>query len=329
MVGVEEVVIEVDVDDVDDATSSTVPDVDGATAAGRAPTWLSARLTICHVSPVVTVRATSQPTTSFHKLMSPIVSAPSLPLVNGFSRFPQVRPGSLWRRYSPDVARIVLVEDDVEIRRLVAKALAADGHDIESADRGLAGLELAVKGKADLVILDLGLPDVDGAELLSMIRAVSEVPVIVITARGADDVVVATLDAGADDYLVKPFSVSQLEARVRAVMRRNEADHQIDTLKVGDLVVDVRARAAALNGRSLDLSPKEFDLLRLLVQRSGEVMSKRELLAEVWREPYGGSDHTIDVHLSWLRKKLGETASNPRYIQTVHGVGVKLVDPTR
>jgi len=227
------------------------------------------------------------------------------------------------------VARIVLIEDDVDIRRLVAGALAADGHDVESAERGLSGLELAVKGGADLVIMDLGLPDVDGTELLRMIRAVSQVPVVVITARGADDVVVATLDAGADDYLVKPFSVAQLEARVRAVLRRKAEDGSAGRLEVGELVIDVPARTASIEGRALDLSPKEFDLLKLLVERSGEVMSKRELLAEVWREPYGGADHTIDVHLSWLRKKLGESASQPRYIQTVHGVGVKLVDPTR
>jgi DNA-binding response OmpR family regulator len=227
------------------------------------------------------------------------------------------------------VARIVLIEDDVDIRRLVAGALAAEGHDVDSADRGLSGLELAVKGGADLVIMDLGLPDVDGTELLRMIRAVSKVPIVIITARGADDVVVATLDAGADDYLVKPFSVAQLEARVRAVLRRRVEDDSAGLLEVGDLIIDVPARMAALGGRALDLSPKEFDLLKLLVERSGEVMSRRELLAEVWREPYGGADHTVDVHLSWLRKKLGETASEPRYIHTVHGVGVKLVDPKR
>ena len=224
------------------------------------------------------------------------------------------------------MARIVLVEDDVEIRRLAAAALADQGHDVESADRALEGLELAVKGHPDLVVLDLGLPDVDGTELLRMIRAVSEVPVIVITARGADETVVATLDSGADDYLVKPFSMAQLEARVRAVLRRRQSDRS-NRLTVADLVIDIPARTASLGGEVLDLSPKEFDMLTVMVERVGEVMTKRELLAEVWREPYGGSEHTIDVHLSWLRKKLGETAQEPRYIQTVHGVGVKLVDP--
>jgi DNA-binding response OmpR family regulator len=225
------------------------------------------------------------------------------------------------------VPRIVLIEDDVEIRRLVAEALAEQGNDVVSADRALEGLEMVVKGRPDLVLMDLGLPDIDGTELLRMIRAVSQVPVIVITARGADDVVVATLDAGADDYLVKPFSVSQLEARVRAVLRRRLSTTSNELLIVSGLRVDLAARTASLEGEPLDLSPKEFDLLALLMERVGEVLTKRELLAEVWREPYGGSDHTIDVHLSWLRKKLGETAAEPRYLHTVHGVGVKLVGP--
>ena len=225
------------------------------------------------------------------------------------------------------MAQVVLIEDDVEIRRLVADALAAQGHDVESAGAALEGLELAVKGKPDLVVMDLGLPDLDGTELLRMIRAVSQVPIIVITARGADDVVVRTLDSGADDYLVKPFSVSQLEARVRALLRRGAATDGEETLQVGELRIDPAAREVTLAGVILDLSPKEFDLLRVLAERAGEVVSKRALMAEVWREPYGGAERTVDVHLSWLRNKLGETAQDPRYLRTVHGVGVKLVDP--
>jgi len=227
------------------------------------------------------------------------------------------------------MARIALVEDDVDIRRLVADALSSQGHDVESAGTAMEGLELAVKGEPDLVLLDLGLPDLDGNELLRMIRAVSKVPVIVITARGADEVVVDTLNAGADDYLTKPFSVSQLEARIRAVLRRGAADSTETALKVAGLEIDAGAREASVDGEGLELSPKEFDLLLLLVSRAGQVVSKREMMAEVWREPYGGSDRTIDVHLSWLRSKLGESASEPRYLQTIHGVGVKLVDPSK
>jgi DNA-binding response OmpR family regulator len=198
---------------------------------------------------------------------------------------------------------------------------------VESAAAALDGLELAVKGKPDLVVMDLGLPDLDGTELLRMIRAVSDVPIIVITARGADEVVVKTLDSGADDYLVKPFSVAQLEARVRALLRRGSPTASDETIQVGRLRIDSAAREATLDGEELDLSPKEFDLLRVLAERTGEVVSKRALMAEVWREPYGGAERTVDVHLSWLRNKLGETAQEPRYLRTVHGVGVKLVDP--
>ena len=225
------------------------------------------------------------------------------------------------------MAKIVLIEDDVDIRRLVADALAAQGHDVESAAAALDGLQLTVKGKPDLVVMDLGLPDLDGTELLRMIRAVSQVPIIVITARGADEVVVRTLDSGADDYLVKPFSVAQLEARVRALLRRGAATDSGEKIRIGDLMIDAPAREATLAGESIDLSPKEFDLLRVLAERAGEVVSKRALMAEVWREPYGGAERTVDVHLSWLRSKLGETAQEPRYLRTVHGVGVKLVDP--
>lgn len=225
------------------------------------------------------------------------------------------------------MARIILIEDDIEIRRLVAGALAREGHDAETAATAMSGLELAIRNTPDLVIMDLGLPDLDGTELLRMIRAISAVPVMVITARGADDAVVHTLDAGADDYLVKPFSVAQLLARVRALLRRGSHVEGSDRIVVGGLVIDISAREASLEGTALDLSPKEFDLLRSLAERQGEVVTKRELLAEVWREPYGGSERTVDVHLSWLRKKLGETASEPRFLRTVHGVGVKLVPP--
>ena len=225
------------------------------------------------------------------------------------------------------MASIVVIEDDQHIRASIARLLAESGHDVVTSGTAMAGLEEAVHNSPDLVLLDLGLPDVDGTELLKMIRAVSAVPVIVITARGDDEVVVSTLDSGADDYLIKPFTTSQLAARVRAVLRRSGADTERERITVGDLDIDVPARTVLLDGTALDLSPKEFDLLVCLARRNGEVLSKRDLLAEVWREPYGGSERTVDVHLSWLRKKLGESAAEPRYLQTVFGVGVKLVEP--
>lgn len=224
------------------------------------------------------------------------------------------------------MAKIHLIEDDSDIRSLVASALARAGHDVETSASALEGLRQVVATAPDVVVLDLGLPDLDGGELLRMLRAVSQVPVIVATARDDDASVVELLNSGADDYIVKPYSAENLEARVRAVLRRGPADPTA-VITVGELVIDAGAREASLEGRVLDLAPKEFDLLLLLAERSGRVVSKREMLAEVWREPWGGSERTVDVHLSWLRKKLGESASEPRYMQTVHGVGIKLTAP--
>jgi DNA-binding response OmpR family regulator len=191
----------------------------------------------------------------------------------------------------------------------------------------LCGLLLAVVGGRDLVVLDLGLPDLDGAELLRMLRAVSTVPVIVATARDDDGSIVSALDAGADDYVLKPFQAGQLEARIRAVLRRAGGVEAPSAVTVGELTVDPRTRRVTLAGAPVELAPKEFDLLAYLAARVGTVVTKRELLREVWQLPYGGSDKTVDVHLSWLRRKLGESAARPRLIQTVRGVGVRLAEP--
>lgn len=226
------------------------------------------------------------------------------------------------------MAQLLLVEDDPAIRTALVRALGERGHGVSTTPTGMAGLQSAVDDRPDLVVLDLGLPDVDGTTLLKMLRAVSDVPVIVATARDDEREVVRALDAGADDYVVKPFSAEQLDARIRAVLRRGAAGEPGAPLAVGGLVVDTRSREAAVDGTPLELSRLEFDLLAHLAARAGEVVTKRELLAQVWHQPYGGADKTVDVHLSWLRRKLGETASAPRYLISVRGVGVKLVDPT-
>jgi DNA-binding response OmpR family regulator len=227
------------------------------------------------------------------------------------------------------VAQLLVVEDDERIRTALIRALRDRGHAVNSAGTALAGLRQAVEERPDLVVLDLGLPDLDGRELLRMLRAVSAVPVIIATARDDDESVVQALDAGADDYVLKPFQAGQLEARIRAVLRRaaGAADAAAATVTVSDLTVDPRSRRVTLAGRPVELSPKEFDLLAHLAARAGTVVSKRELLADVWQLPYGGSDKTVDVHLSWLRRKLGESAAEPRLLQTVRGVGVRLAEP--
>ncbi len=228
------------------------------------------------------------------------------------------------------MASVLVIEDDQRIRETVARSLADDGHSVRTEGRGADALSVVVDWRPDVVVLDLGLPDIDGTDVLRMVRSVSAVPVIVATARDDEAEIVSVLDAGADDYIVKPYSAAQLDARIRAVLRRaaSPGDEGRAALTVGGLVVDVDRRTATLEGGPLELSRLEFDLLAHLVRRSPEVVSRRELLAEVWRQPHGGADKTIDVHLSWLRRKLGESATHPRYLHTVRGVGIKLEPPT-
>ncbi|MEV5409524.1 response regulator transcription factor [Thermopolyspora sp. NPDC052614] len=226
------------------------------------------------------------------------------------------------------MASVLLIEDDAAIRTALTRGLRERGHAVSTSGTGMDGLRQTLADRPDLVVLDLGLPDLDGGEVLRMLRAVSRVPVIVATARDQESDIVRLLDAGADDYLVKPFSSAQLDARIRAVLRRLGESRTDESVVVGELRLDPRAREATLAGVPLDLSPREFDLLHYLAARQGEVVTKRELLVEVWQVPYGGADKTVDVHLSWLRRKLGETAQEPRYLQTVRGVGVKLVAPS-
>lgn len=228
----------------------------------------------------------------------------------------------------PDVASILVVEDDDAIRAALRRGLEERRHAVSTAATGLAGLEHALRDQPDVVLLDLGLPDIDGLTLLGMLRSASQVPVIVVTARDDDPTTVRALDSGADDYVVKPFGTDQLEARVRAVLRRVRAESGPPApLRVADLVIDERSRQVTLGGTPVDLARKEFDLLHLLASRLGEVVTKREALAEVWQQAYGGSERTVDVHLSWLRRKLGESAAEPRFLHSVRGVGIRMVDP--
>ncbi|MFH8564768.1 response regulator transcription factor [Streptomyces sp. NPDC017988] len=225
------------------------------------------------------------------------------------------------------MAHLLVVEDDPQLRGALVRALRDRGHAVATAPSGMAGLDAAVTSRPDLVVLDLGLPDVDGAQVLRMLRAVSDVPVIVATARDDEPEMVAVLEQGADDYIVKPFGAAQLDARVKAVLRRLGVSETEEPLCVGGLRVDPAARDVTLDGAPIDLTPREFDLLAHLARRPGQVVSRRELLAEVWQQPLGGADKTVDVHLSWLRRKLGETAQHPRYLHTVRTVGVKLTPP--
>lgn len=224
------------------------------------------------------------------------------------------------------MARVLVVEDDLHVRSALIRDLSDRSYAVRSTGTALDALREVAHAPPDAVILDLGLPDLDGAEALKMLRGVSDVPVIVATARDDEAEIVRLLNAGADDYLVKPFSSEHLGARLGAVLRRSRGPAASEVQEVGGLRMDLTRREAVLDGTELELTRREFDLLAFLATRPGQVVSRRELLAEVWRQPYG-DDQTIDVHLSWLRRKLGESASKPRYLYTVRGVGVKLAPP--
>ena len=228
------------------------------------------------------------------------------------------------------MAQLLLVEDDAAIRSALIRTLAERGHAVTSMANAMSALQHLLASPPDLILLDLGLPDVSGYEALRMMRAVSSVPVVVITARDDEADIIRVLDAGADDYVVKPFGAGQIEARIRAVLRRASPGDPATAslLTVGGLRLDPDGHEATLDGAPLDLSRREFDLLHYLALRAGQVVTRRDLLTHVWRLPYGGADKTVDVHVSWLRRKLGETAQHPRYLHTVRGVGIKLSLPS-
>jgi len=227
------------------------------------------------------------------------------------------------------VAQLLLVEDDAAIRGALIRVLSERGHVVTSTPSALTALQHVTASPPDLILLDLGLPDISGYEALRMLRAVSSVPVVVVTARDDEASIIQVLDAGADDYVVKPFGTGQIEARIRAVLRRMSVGSQpAGPLRVGGLELDPAGYEASLDGMTLELSRREFDLLRYLAQRTGQVVTRRDLLTHVWHLPYGGADKTVDVHISWLRRKLGETAQEPRYLHTIRGVGVKLSPPS-
>ncbi|GAA0232522.1 response regulator transcription factor [Saccharothrix mutabilis subsp. mutabilis] len=224
----------------------------------------------------------------------------------------------------PAMVSVLLVEDDPVVRSAVTRALSGLGHAVLPVGTALEALREVAGATFDLVVLDLGLPDMDGADALRMMRGVCDVPVIVATARDDEAEIVRLLNAGADDYLVKPFSSEHLAARLSAVLRRARKEDRPEPIRIGQLSIDLDRREARLGRRELNLTRKEFDLLAYLAAREGKVVPRAELLANLWNLPGRHDDQTLDVHLSWLRRKLGERAAQPRYLHTVRGVGFKL-----
>jgi DNA-binding response OmpR family regulator len=225
-----------------------------------------------------------------------------------------------------DGDQVLVVEDDAAIGRGLTEALAAQGYETRWATTGADALERAATARPDLVLLDLGLPDLDGVEVCRRIRAlVPMTTIVILTARSDEIDVVLGLDAGADDYVTKPFRLAELLARVRAHLRRVRPDDG-EQMEVGDLVVDLGARRVSLGARDVELRAKEFDLLALLVGEAGRVVTRERIMADVWDEHWYGSTKTLDMHISSLRRKLGDGRGVPR-ITTLRGVGYRLEQP--
>ena len=214
--------------------------------------------------------------------------------------------------------RILIVEDDDAIAKPLSDGLRREGFQVTRVATGEEALEAPLP---DLVLLDLRLPGMDGTEVCRRLRARSDVPIIVVTAKGEEVDRVVGLELGADDYIVKPFGFRELLARIRAVMRRVHPGSDRAQIQVGELEIDVRGRRASLAGESLALTTKEFDLLALLASEPGAVVSRQRILREVWDTEWLGPTKTVDVHVASLRKKLGD----PAWIETVRGIGLRLV----
>jgi DNA-binding response OmpR family regulator len=229
------------------------------------------------------------------------------------------------------MTHVLLIDDDRLITGPLAKALVRSGYHVSVAHNGKQGVELARVEKPDVVILDVLMPEMDGWQVCRELRRQSAVPILMLTALGEEVDRILGLELGADDYLTKPFSTRELLARLRALLRRVELDRgyeeEPERLEAGDITVDLTTRRAFKGEKELTLRYKEFELLSLLMSRAGEAVSRADLFDKVWGTDWLGDTRTLDVHIRWLREKIEEEPSDPRYIQTVRGVGYRFVSP--
>jgi two-component system KDP operon response regulator KdpE len=226
----------------------------------------------------------------------------------------------------PEGASILLIEDEPQIRRFLRASLGAQGYRLVEAVTGEDGLLQAATRQPDLVLLDLGLPDLDGVDVIRRLREWASIPIIVLSARGQERDKIAALDAGADDYVSKPFAVGELFARLRVALRHSASSREPpeSTFTVGDLQVDLAKRRVQVSEREVHLTPIEYKLLTTLVRHAGKVMTHEQLLREVWGPPYAGQAHYIRVFMAQLRRKLEVDSARPRYLLTEPGVGYRL-----
>ena len=222
-----------------------------------------------------------------------------------------------------NLPRILIVDDEPAIQRFLATALAGGEFAVFQAENGHAALAAAVTVKPDVVLLDLGLPDMDGVEVIGRIRQWSQTPIIVLSVRDREADKVRALDAGADDYLTKPFGVGELLARIRVMLRRSLQQAPEPVIRIDELELDLARRLVTLAGQPLALTPTEYELLRLLATNAGKVLTHRQILKQIWGGGYVEQPHVLRVNISNLRHKLEKDASRPRYILTESGVGYR------
>lgn len=228
-----------------------------------------------------------------------------------------------------DRPRVLIVDDEVQIRRFLRISLSSQGYAVAEAETGGEGLIKAISDKPDLVLLDLGLPDIDGQEVLRAIRDQSEIPVMVVSVRASESEKVTCLDAGANDYITKPFGIQELLARVRAVLRQCGAASGSPAsrrLQAGELVVDLEARRVTLSGHPIKLTPKEYAVLVMLAEHPGRVITQMQLLKEIWGPVHQRDTHYLRIVISKLRHKFGDPPEAPLILQTEPGVGYRLMD---
>ncbi|HET8647590.1 MAG TPA: response regulator transcription factor [Vicinamibacteria bacterium] len=226
--------------------------------------------------------------------------------------------------------KILIVEDEPDMVLGLKDNFEFEGYEVVTASDGAAGLERARSEKPDLLVLDIMLPKLSGLEVCKTLRAEGfRAPIIMLTARGQEIDKVVGLELGADDYVTKPFSIRELLARVRAILRRTDGGRKrLSRYRFADLDLDFETYRATRGSERLDMSPREFELLRYLIERKGETVTRDQLLEDVWGYESYPSTRTVDTHIAKLRAKIGDSGSEPRYIMTIHGVGYKFVDPT-
>lgn len=222
--------------------------------------------------------------------------------------------------------KVLIVDDEEHIRELIKFNLKKEGYDTEVAINGVEALNIIREIKFDLILLDLMLPEIDGLEVCKEIRRneeTSDIPVMMITAKGEEFDKVLGLELGADDYITKPFSIRELMARVKALLRRSNVKKEENIIKFGDVVVNFKTREVTKGTQNVELTLKEFELLKLLIKNKGNILTRELLLDKIWGYEYIGETRTVDVHIRHLRKKVESDDKNPQYIQTIRGVGYK------